>query len=255
VSEKLFTGEQLDLETGNYYLRARYYDQSVGRFTQMDTWAGRPGEPITLNKYLYGNADPANYIDPTGNFSLGSFGAANNISSVLMNIQVDAGTSILDSMLSSDSSANGPSAMALGIISLGGGGLKLLKLLSKKGRNFLKSKKLQGCKTQCIGKLRGKDYEEYLTKVLGGKGSFSKGGRDFDGGSGNHWWEAKSGRYWQDHAKTEKGLLKFKSDMGARKRIADDHGASYHIYSNSPIPSNVKTWLTKKGIKYTEMLD
>ena len=30
--------------------------------------------------------------------------------------------------------------------------------------------------------LIGKDFEEFLTKKLGGNGSFSKGGRDFDGG-------------------------------------------------------------------------
>lgn len=32
-----YCGEYYDAETGNYYLRARYYDPSVGRFTQQDT--------------------------------------------------------------------------------------------------------------------------------------------------------------------------------------------------------------------------
>lgn len=75
----LFTGEQFDGSLNQYYLRARYYDQGVGRFTQMDTWAGRNFDPITLHKYVYGNADPVNYVDPTGNFGLGSFGASFNI--------------------------------------------------------------------------------------------------------------------------------------------------------------------------------
>ncbi len=32
-----YCGEYLDAETGSYYLRARYYDPSIGRFTQEDT--------------------------------------------------------------------------------------------------------------------------------------------------------------------------------------------------------------------------
>jgi hypothetical protein len=49
----------------------------------MDTWMGRDESPITLNKYLYGDADPANNTDPTGNFSLASFGTASNIRATL----------------------------------------------------------------------------------------------------------------------------------------------------------------------------
>ena len=61
-----FAGEQYDAGLDQYYLRARYYDQGVGRFTQMDIWAGSCCEPITLNKYLYGKGDPIDYIDPSG---------------------------------------------------------------------------------------------------------------------------------------------------------------------------------------------
>jgi hypothetical protein len=32
----------------------------------MDTYQGSATDPITLNKYLYGNGDPVNTIDPTG---------------------------------------------------------------------------------------------------------------------------------------------------------------------------------------------
>jgi len=68
---------------GQYYLRARYYDQNVGRFTQMDTWSGNNSDPITLHKYLYGNADPVNVVDPSGNIGLGSFGVSSSIRGIL----------------------------------------------------------------------------------------------------------------------------------------------------------------------------
>ena len=68
----LFTGEQYDAATKQYYLRARYYDPGNGRFTQMDTYQGRMGEPVTLHKYLYGNVNPVINIDPSGYFSIGS---------------------------------------------------------------------------------------------------------------------------------------------------------------------------------------
>jgi RHS repeat-associated protein len=63
----LYTGEQYDAGLDNYYLRARYYDQNVGRFTQMDTWAGRMPEPISLNKYTYAASSLVHFIDPSGN--------------------------------------------------------------------------------------------------------------------------------------------------------------------------------------------
>ncbi len=103
--------------------------------------------------------------------------------------------------------------------------------------------------------LIGHDFEDYLSKTIGGEGSFSVGGRDFDGGIGNRWWEAKSGNYWSMLEENPNKLAKFKSDMGDRLRIATENGATYEIFSNTPIPESVKQWLTKKGITFTELLD
>ncbi len=36
----------------------------------MDPFQGFPTRPLTLNKYLYGNGDPVNGIDPSGNYTL-----------------------------------------------------------------------------------------------------------------------------------------------------------------------------------------
>ncbi|MEO1034861.1 MAG: Ig-like domain-containing protein [Pseudomonadota bacterium] len=62
----LFTGEQYDPNVGFYYLRARYYDPSIGRFPTMDTFQGRMFEPATLHKYTYVHNNPINMIDPSG---------------------------------------------------------------------------------------------------------------------------------------------------------------------------------------------
>ena len=83
-----------------------------------------------------------------------------------------------------------------------------------------------------------------------------KGGRDFDVAysKGSKWVEAKSGNYWTKQASSESGLAKFKSDMGDRLRIARENGVDYELFSNTPIPQNVKSWLELKGIKYYETL-
>jgi len=67
----LFCGEQFDPVTGLYYLRARYMNPSVGRFITMDSYEGSISDPISLHKYLYANANPVMYSDPSGYTSLG----------------------------------------------------------------------------------------------------------------------------------------------------------------------------------------
>ena len=72
----LYTGQQWDSDLGRYYLRARYYDAGRGRFATLDPADGSLANPISLNKYLYGNADPVTFIDPTGNMSAVGYGIA-----------------------------------------------------------------------------------------------------------------------------------------------------------------------------------
>ena len=61
-----YCGEQFDETTGLYYLRARYMDTSTGRFISQDSYAGSISDPISLHKYLYANANPVMYSDPSG---------------------------------------------------------------------------------------------------------------------------------------------------------------------------------------------
>ena len=56
-----YTGEQYDPLTGQYYLRARYYNPVSARFTQEDTYQGDG-----LNLYAYCKNNPVVYYDPSG---------------------------------------------------------------------------------------------------------------------------------------------------------------------------------------------
>jgi len=61
-----FTGQYYDVETGQYYLRARQYDPQLMRFTSKDPVKGWSTQSMTLHAYLYSQNDPINYTDPTG---------------------------------------------------------------------------------------------------------------------------------------------------------------------------------------------
>jgi RHS repeat-associated protein len=61
-----FTGQYLDSETGQYYLRARMYNPYLSRFTTYDSVAGKFENPLTWHRYLYCQNDPINKIDPDG---------------------------------------------------------------------------------------------------------------------------------------------------------------------------------------------
>jgi RHS repeat-associated protein len=52
--------------TGLYDFSARSYDPSLGAFTSFDSVSGSAQNPLTLNRYLYANANPATLVDPDG---------------------------------------------------------------------------------------------------------------------------------------------------------------------------------------------
>jgi RHS repeat-associated protein len=66
VNNYLYAGEQLDPNIGFYYLRARYYSQDAGRFLTTDPFHGNIFDPVLLYKYLYANANPVIFTDPSG---------------------------------------------------------------------------------------------------------------------------------------------------------------------------------------------
>ena len=56
-----YAGEQYDEITGQYYLRARFYNPVIGRFTQEDVYRGDG-----LNLYTYVQNNPVKYIALVG---------------------------------------------------------------------------------------------------------------------------------------------------------------------------------------------
>jgi RHS repeat-associated protein len=68
-----FTGEQNDPTTARspYYLRARYYDPSIGRLLSRDPWPANGLDPQSRNPYSYVYNGPTLLVDPYGYFGLG----------------------------------------------------------------------------------------------------------------------------------------------------------------------------------------
>ncbi|MBU6951601.1 RHS repeat-associated core domain-containing protein [Hahella sp. HN01] len=244
-----YTGKPHDLASGLTYMGARYYDPEIGRFLSTDPVEFTGSNLMSFNRYAYANNNPYKYVDPDGRSAVTAFGGvlyetgqfltgngfdAQRVAGALVDGYNGEGSGV-GAAIFEDATSFIPAGVVLGTLS------KISRLVSI-------SKSAKG--------LIGVDFEKYLAKTLGGKPGFQVGGRDFDGAIGNRWFEAKSGNYWQ--AKVQegtKGFEKFKSDMGARKRIAQENGATYELHSNTPIPSHVTDYLDKKGIPYFEHLD
>ena len=61
-----YCGEYWDKETESIYLRARYYNPTIGRFITEDNFVGYQGVPLSINYYIYCYNNPVNLVDPTG---------------------------------------------------------------------------------------------------------------------------------------------------------------------------------------------
>jgi RHS repeat-associated protein len=57
-----FAARELDATAGLYYVRARWYDASMGRFISEDPIGLAGG----INNYAYAANDPVNLSDPSG---------------------------------------------------------------------------------------------------------------------------------------------------------------------------------------------
>jgi RHS repeat-associated protein len=102
-SSYLFDGEAFDAETSLIFLRARYYESSLGRFVSNDPVLGSPENPKTYNYYLFAANDPVNLVDhdgrepepPRGNLEVGLFTPGGHVKAGgLFNIYEEAGIGV-----------------------------------------------------------------------------------------------------------------------------------------------------------------
>lgn len=67
VNRQVFTGKEIDWNTGLVYFGARYYDPDTARFINQDDYLGEQDEPPSLHRYLYAYSNPLVYVDLYGN--------------------------------------------------------------------------------------------------------------------------------------------------------------------------------------------
>ena len=59
----------MDIETGLYSLKTRYYNPNIGRFISADSISHLdPDSTFELNLYTYCNTNPVMYSNPSGSF-------------------------------------------------------------------------------------------------------------------------------------------------------------------------------------------
>ena len=63
-----YEGGYFESSTGLVKFGTRYYNPSLGRWTQQDPVAGNLSDPDSLNRYLYVTDDPVNQVDPGGRY-------------------------------------------------------------------------------------------------------------------------------------------------------------------------------------------
>jgi len=109
-----FTGEAIDPGTGLYYLRARYYDPSVGKFLVQDQSMGINSFPLTSNRYAYALNNPLNYSDPSG-FSANAPGQQNSVQAVNVQLTASLASFLSDSNATTILQSLGKTALSAGL--------------------------------------------------------------------------------------------------------------------------------------------
>lgn len=163
-AEPLYTGKQLDEESGLFYFEARNLDPRIGRFTSPDRGPLLLENPQSFNRYALAYNSPFKYADPTGNhpvlIALGLY-AAGLLTAEAANAPESIDTPLIQDQNSglngmAIAAAAGPLAeRILGPIASFGRGL-----IGKTGREAI-----EGVTN---------DIPEMLARVIPGKGPFAK---------------------------------------------------------------------------------
>ena len=68
ISNRGFTGHEMDDEIGLVNMNARIYDPIIGRFLSPDALIPQPNDLQSYNRYSYVRNNPLSFTDPTGHF-------------------------------------------------------------------------------------------------------------------------------------------------------------------------------------------
>lgn len=137
---------------------------------------GNNSDPVTLHKYLYGNADPVQFTDPTGNFGLSSVMSAVNISSTLAVTRAGlSGYSIGSGgvAISEGRYRDGALDIAFGFMGTGVsvGGYKLIKFTFGPVNNAIRNKYMSFLSTEmpaqiALWRRQGKTSEQIAKSII-----------------------------------------------------------------------------------------
>ncbi len=140
-AEYRFTGQQDDATLGYTYLRARYYDQTTGRFLSKDPFPGLLTNPASQHYYTYVQNNPVNLTDPSGEIAPLVVVAALWMAYEIGSSAYDAyttGQTLLDPCASIEEKAFTSGLFVVGLVAPGGGYTAFGKAGIRTTEHFLK---------------------------------------------------------------------------------------------------------------------
>jgi len=167
VNPYQFAGDRFESASGLLYLRARFYDPATGRFISRDPYTGTQNTPVSLHRYLYANANPITFVDPSGRVP--------TLASVLIAVQIVALVAEIYFALDGNQKAE-DTFFYIGLVA-GLGSLALIgkqivvnsiksgiKITSVKGAQAAAAAGFPSVATKILGKLN-LEYAELVAKV------------------------------------------------------------------------------------------
>ncbi len=137
-----YTGHVHDTETGLTYMQARYFDPEIGRFMGIDPVGFKTEDPVSFNRYVYGNNNPYRYIDPNGewsteahNYFIDKFSEKHDFSSSAVR-SIKSGSKYADSLKFQFGDSAHMHAMGNGVNSVREQSLKMNNFIAKKMNSY-----------------------------------------------------------------------------------------------------------------------
>lgn len=119
-----YAGQHFDGDVGLSYAQQRWYDPTTGRFLSEDPVFGSTSLPTGLHPWVYGNANPTLYTDPSGRFGIvGALvgGAIGFVGGCLYGALSEGKECLASGLVGATAGAVGGATFGLGLAAMGGG--------------------------------------------------------------------------------------------------------------------------------------